>query len=211
MEIKKICVVGGGLMGRQIALCAAIHGYEATLYDLKPEVLDAVKVWHEDYMAGRLAKGRMTQEEVDAILEETSKRMTMICAAAADPKISPYCDFKKDPALYEANMEWYKTEIGKCTTRKFTTGFFYGKPDHDAQIYDSNTYVKEYTYLGYAEEVDEKLAALLDKNGMKPDFLERKYKCSICSDSCVHPDTGGHCSCRADRIKEAKAFYKDKE
>ena len=63
----------------------------------------------------------------------------------------------------------------------------------------------------YAEEVDEKLAALLDKNGMKPDFLERKYKCSICSDSCVHPDTGGHCSCRADRIKEAKAFYKDKE
>ena len=67
MEIKKICVVGGGLMGRQIALCAAIHGYDATLYDLKPEVLDAVKVWHEDYMAGRLAKGRMTQEEVDAV------------------------------------------------------------------------------------------------------------------------------------------------
>jgi len=66
MEIKKICVVGGGLMGRQIALCAAIHGYDATIYDLKPEVLDAVKVWHEDYMAGRLAKGRMTEEEVAA-------------------------------------------------------------------------------------------------------------------------------------------------
>lgn len=66
MEIKKICVVGGGLMGRQIALCAAIHGYDATVYDLKPEVLDAVKVWHEDYMAGRLAKGRMTEEEVAA-------------------------------------------------------------------------------------------------------------------------------------------------
>ena len=66
MEIKKICVVGGGLMGRQIALCAAIHGYDATLYDLKPEVLDAVKVWQEDYMAGRLAKGRMTEEEVAA-------------------------------------------------------------------------------------------------------------------------------------------------
>ena len=66
MEIKKICVVGGGLMGRQIALCAAIHGYDATVYDLKPEVLDAVKVWQEDYMAGRLAKGRMTEEEVNA-------------------------------------------------------------------------------------------------------------------------------------------------
>ena len=66
MEIKKICVVGGGLMGRQIALCAAIHGYDATVYDLKAEVLDAVKVWQEDYMAGRLAKGRMTEEEVAA-------------------------------------------------------------------------------------------------------------------------------------------------
>ena len=66
MEIKKICVVGGGLMGRQIALCAAINGYEATVYDLKSEVLDAVKQWHAEYMAGRIAKGRMTQEEVDA-------------------------------------------------------------------------------------------------------------------------------------------------
>ena len=66
MEIKKICVVGGGLMGRQIALCAAIHGYDATVYDLKAEVLDAVKVWQDEYMAGRLAKGRMTEEEVAA-------------------------------------------------------------------------------------------------------------------------------------------------
>ena len=43
MEIKKICVVGGGLMGRQIALCASIHGFDATVYDLKPEVLEAVQ------------------------------------------------------------------------------------------------------------------------------------------------------------------------
>ena len=64
MEIKKICVVGGGLMGRQIALCAAIHGFDATVYDLKPEVLDAVAEWHKDYMAGRLAKGRMNEQQV---------------------------------------------------------------------------------------------------------------------------------------------------
>ena len=64
MEIKKICVVGGGLMGRQIALCASIHGFDATVYDLKPEVLDAVQVWEDDYLAGRIAKGRMTEEQV---------------------------------------------------------------------------------------------------------------------------------------------------
>ena len=52
----------------------------------------------------------------------------------------------------EANMEWYRAEIGKCTTRPFTTGFFYGKPGSDAQIYDSNTYKQEYIYLGIAGE-----------------------------------------------------------
>ena len=66
MKIQKVCVIGGGLMGRQIALCAAIHGFDATVYDLKPEVLDAVAQWHKDYMAGRLAKGRMTEEQVAA-------------------------------------------------------------------------------------------------------------------------------------------------
>ena len=66
-SIQKICVVGGGLMGRQIALCAAIYGYEATVYDLKPEVVEAVKVWEEDYLAGRIAKGRMTEEQVAGV------------------------------------------------------------------------------------------------------------------------------------------------
>ena len=69
MEIKKICVVGGGLMGRQIALCASIHGFDATVYDLKPEVLDAVQKWEDEYLAGRIAKGRMTEEQVAATRE----------------------------------------------------------------------------------------------------------------------------------------------
>ena len=57
-------------------------------------------------------------------------------------------DYLKDPVLYEKNMPWYLDQISNCNYRQFTTGFFYGKPDSEAQIYDSNTYVKEYTYLG---------------------------------------------------------------
>ena len=53
-------------------------------------------------------------------------------------------------------MDYYKEEIAKCTYRQFTTGFYFGKTDETSQIYDSNTYVKEYTYLGYAEEIDDK-------------------------------------------------------
>ena len=63
-EIKKIMVAGGGLMGRQIAMCAAIKGVDATVYDVKPEVLTAVEAWAEEYLAGRIAKGRMTAEQV---------------------------------------------------------------------------------------------------------------------------------------------------
>ena len=72
MKIQNICVVGGGLMGRQIALCAAIYGFKATVYDLKPEVVEAVKVWEDEYLAGRIAKGRMTEEQVAGIKERFS-------------------------------------------------------------------------------------------------------------------------------------------
>ena len=63
MEIKKICVIGGGLMGRQIALCASIYGFDATVYDLKPEVLEAVGAWEDEYLAGRI-KTEMGIEDV---------------------------------------------------------------------------------------------------------------------------------------------------
>ena len=67
MEIQKICVAGGGRMGRQIAMCAAIYGVEANVYDLVEAVLMDVEQWADEYLAGRVAKGRMTQEQVDAI------------------------------------------------------------------------------------------------------------------------------------------------
>ncbi len=65
-------------------------------------------------------------------------------------------DYFASEEKYRANMEWYKAEIGKCTYRQFTTGFFFGKPDENTQIYDSNTYMTEYTYLGIVGEKNEK-------------------------------------------------------
>ena len=63
-------------------------------------------------------------------------------------------DYLKDPAVYRENLAWYREEIGKCTNRRFTTGFYFGKPTADDHIYDSSTYVKSYTYLGTVEETD---------------------------------------------------------
>ena len=55
--------------------------------------------------------------------------------------------------MYRNGLEWYRSEIGKCTYRQFTTGFYFGKPDENAQIYDNSTYVVESVYLGRIDEV----------------------------------------------------------
>ena len=60
-------------------------------------------------------------------------------------------DFIKSPEYYRERIPFYKEEIAKCTYRQYTTGFFFGKPDENTQIYDSNTYNKEYTYLGIVQ------------------------------------------------------------
>ena len=72
-------------------------------------------------------------------------------------------DYLKDPALYASHLEEYRREIGKCTYREFTTGFYFGKPTEDAQIYDNNTYVKNYAYLGTVLEVDGRGRCLLQQ------------------------------------------------
>ena len=60
-------------------------------------------------------------------------------------------DYLKSPDYYRERIPFYKEEIAKCTYRQYTTGFFFGKPDENTQIYDSNTYNKEYTYLGIVQ------------------------------------------------------------
>jgi len=72
-------------------------------------------------------------------------------------------DYYKDPELYKANMGWYMEQIADCTYRQFTTGFFFGKPDHETQIYGSNTYIKSYTYLGIVSDVDEEGRARIEQ------------------------------------------------
>ena len=74
-------------------------------------------------------------------------------------------DYMESPELYRSNMEYYKSEIAKCTYRQFTTGFYFGKTDQDSQIYDNNTYIKNCTYIGNVQEVTEDgLVAFEQKN-----------------------------------------------
>lgn len=64
-------------------------------------------------------------------------------------------DYMESEEKYRKNIPHYKEEIAKCTYRQFTTGFFFGKPTHETQIYDNNTYEQSYMYLGMVDEVTE--------------------------------------------------------
>lgn len=92
---------------------------------------------------------------IDSFKIEGRMKTALYVATVARTYRKAIDDYLKDPALYEKNMSWYQEQISNCTYRQFTTGFFYGKPTQEAQIYDNNTYIKEYTYLGIVGETNE--------------------------------------------------------
>ena len=66
-SIKHVCVAGCGTMGRQIAMNAAIYGYDVKIYDLSEASRENARKWSEEYLQGRIDKGRMTAEQVEDI------------------------------------------------------------------------------------------------------------------------------------------------
>lgn len=90
---------------------------------------------------------------IDSFKIEGRMKTALYVATAARTYRKAIDDYLESPETYQRNLPWYVSQISNCTYRQFTTGFFFGKPSEEAQIYDSNTYLKEYTYLGTAEEI----------------------------------------------------------
>lgn len=90
---------------------------------------------------------------IDSFKIEGRMKTALYVAAVARTYRKAIDDYLESEEKYRANMEWYKAEIAKSVHRQFTTGFYFGKPDENTQIYDSSTYVNEYVYLGIIEEV----------------------------------------------------------
>ena len=74
-------------------------------------------------------------------------------------------DYLESEELYRSRIPEYQEAIRKCTYRRFTTGFYYGRPDEEAMVYDSNTYVNEAVFLGIIEEItQEGRARIMQRN-----------------------------------------------
>lgn len=93
---------------------------------------------------------------IDSFKIEGRMKTALYVATVARTYRKAIDDYLESEEKYRGNMPWYLEQISNCTYRQFTTGFFFGKPSDDAQIYDSNTYIKEYTYLGIVGPQDER-------------------------------------------------------
>lgn len=111
----------------------------------------------------------LVESGIDSFKIEGRMKTALYVATVARTYRMAIDDYLKDPEYYKSRLDFYREEISKCTYRQYTTGFFFGKPNENTQIYDSNVYIREYTYLGIVGPQAE--------NGLYP--IEQRNKFSV--------------------------------
>ena len=89
--IKKVGVVGAGMMGAEIALCFARAGYETVLSDVSKELADNGKVKQAAVLDKKIKKGKITEEDKEKTLANVH--------TTADMKEMADCDLIIEAAL----------------------------------------------------------------------------------------------------------------
>lgn len=110
---------------------------------------------------------------IDSLKIEGRMKTALYVATVARTYRKAIDDYFESEEKYRENMQWYKEEIAKCTYRQFTTGFYFGKPDENTQIYDSNTYVNEYVYLGIVDQLAEREVSGVAGEGIQGSGLKK--------------------------------------
>ena len=82
-DIKIVASVGSGLMGRQIALNSAKHGYMTYVWDRDDDAISKFNDWLTSYISGRVEKGKITSEEGEQWVSRLVQT-TNLCFAVKD-------------------------------------------------------------------------------------------------------------------------------
>ena len=131
---------------------------------------------------------------IDSYKIEGRMKTALYVATVARTYRKAINDYLESPEKYQKNMPWYLEQIKSCTYRQFTTGFFYGKPTEETQIYDNNTYEKGYTYLGIVGPKNE--------NGMYR--MEQRNKFSVGEEIEVMKPNGDNVPVTVQRLVDEK-------
>jgi 3-hydroxybutyryl-CoA dehydrogenase len=132
MAVKKILVIGSGLMGRGIAQVSAQSGFTTVLSDVEQSQIDAAMKLINKLLEKDVAKGKKTQEQAEATLKNLTTTTGLDFAAEADyiieaitenidikKKVFQTCD-EKAPAhtVIGSNTSSIPiTELAACTKR----------------------------------------------------------------------------------------------
>lgn len=81
MEIKKICVLGAGLMGNGIAQVCAQAGYEVALRDIEQRFVDGGMNTIRKNLARDVEKGKMTQAHMETLFGRITPTLDLKQAA----------------------------------------------------------------------------------------------------------------------------------
>lgn len=71
-EIKRICAVGAGTMGHQIALQCATHNYDVHLVDVNKEVLGNAREKIREILEERVNRGEISSDSMEKVLSKIS-------------------------------------------------------------------------------------------------------------------------------------------
>jgi 3-hydroxybutyryl-CoA dehydrogenase len=92
-DIKKVAMIGAGLMGNQIAMQAAISGYTVSCYSRRKETVEHAEQFSKNWFEKQVTKEKMTKEDADAIqgrltfttsIEEAATNADIVIEAVAD-------------------------------------------------------------------------------------------------------------------------------
>ncbi len=149
MAIERIAVLGAGIMGRGIAYAAAVSGFDTTLYDAFPHVLDRATAEIRGLMEKGVAAGRLAAEARDKARFRTEDDFTpavhdrdlVIEAAPEDIKLK--CElfqkldkFTKPEAILATNTSSLSiTEMAGATKRApLVVGMHFFNPVHRMKL-----------------------------------------------------------------------------
>ncbi|OYT34728.1 3-hydroxyacyl-CoA dehydrogenase [Archaeoglobales archaeon ex4484_92] len=145
-EIKKVAVLGAGIMGHGIAQVCAQAGYEVWVRDIKQEFLDKAKQSIERSLQKAVSKGKMSEEKAKEVMsrlrfslemEEVVKDADIVIEAVPeimDIKKQVFAEvqkFAKPECIFASNTSGLSiTELGNSTDRpeKFLGLHFFNPP-----------------------------------------------------------------------------------
>ena len=111
MEVKKICCLGAGTMGSQLAQLGATSGYQVSMFDIEDRFvqggLDSIKKTLQRFF---VEKGKLSQEEANALLGKV-KGTTDLKEAVKDVQVV----IESIPENLELKQRTFKELDGLCT------------------------------------------------------------------------------------------------